>query len=1000
MKRRTQSFAWAATLVIASVMAIAIPAMPQSCTPPILTGTYSGDDGGMYYVQQSGSILWWAGLSSDSGLNPDAVWHRGLEFTNVFRGTINCDYTVTGNWADVARGSILQSGTLKLSISYFNGNLRLTVLTETGNFGGTTLTQRTPLDDTKQDGLDLDIIARMDAVVKNKAGGQGTLEDNLKTYRDQTVVYGRVVNEHVDNGNRQDSLPHIAFGPPNLYTPGTPATPFTPAVNPSPIYFDFSQPARDFKTFACYDQNDGNGDGDIDIGLSLDTDRLEDYFWSTGWGDHATGPTVFSLKFGYTGDQNQLNYGAFIHPEGIMYGKVGQCDSPSDSTFTSLLPGWADLNGNSILINGRPINGQSAGNNCNSFIEPCPFLGGATSYSYLVSPIGLELKDLLVSQYGGGSVGNVEPDGSLTDSAGTYVRITGALVVDCGHGATSPCFDDTSDPDDVYPNQNQEIHPIYSIDVINSPFRPEDYNVAARSNLTGAWGGTDGSTYYVRQIGNTIWWLGMMRDRQPMQPGTAFPIIGYNQLQNAPDASCASTQCWIFANVFKGTISNNSDGSATIQGDWAGVPQSTSQGSTGSAGVTFYVNANHKAITPITTGIFPNELAKMYEPEDTTPPESALTIANPQYSSDAVHNFVNSTTEFTASGTDSGSGMQNLWYRFFPSGSAAPAYTPAVGSSTMFALTGSDGLYELDTYATDNAGNDENPHSESVYLDNTPPVTSFVAPIPAPYGHSDSITLNYSLSDGAGSGVNVSSITPKMDGQSSAQFGTGLGSGQIISLESLSLGAHTFSVDSTDNLSNAGTNSATFTIAVTFASLQGDINNLASAGCIANLGQSLIAKFSAAQGAYGRGQMQTAINILWAALYEVQAQAGKHIATVCKDPTGRSFNPVNLLTGDIQYMQGTLAAQLKADPIVGSVASSGNLPVSGATVNLLSGKALIGQTTTDSVGFYYFADVSSLGQSGNYAITVMLPKGFKNSTPAAQTFTWTGNMVVSGFLLN
>ena len=53
-----------------------------------LTGTYKADDGGVYYMEQSGSTLWWAGLSLDRQLPADYVWHRGLEFTNVFRGTI------------------------------------------------------------------------------------------------------------------------------------------------------------------------------------------------------------------------------------------------------------------------------------------------------------------------------------------------------------------------------------------------------------------------------------------------------------------------------------------------------------------------------------------------------------------------------------------------------------------------------------------------------------------------------------------------------------------------------------------------------------------------------------------------------------------------------------------------------------------------------------------------------------------------------------------------
>ena len=63
---------------------------------PDLTGTYSGDDGGLYYMQQSGSRLWWAGLSIDPKKALETQWHRGLDFTHVFSGTIFCDGHIDG----------------------------------------------------------------------------------------------------------------------------------------------------------------------------------------------------------------------------------------------------------------------------------------------------------------------------------------------------------------------------------------------------------------------------------------------------------------------------------------------------------------------------------------------------------------------------------------------------------------------------------------------------------------------------------------------------------------------------------------------------------------------------------------------------------------------------------------------------------------------------------------------------------------------------------------
>jgi hypothetical protein len=260
----------------------------------------------------------------------------------------------------------------------------------------------------------------------------------------------------------------------------------------------------------------------------------------------------------------------------------------------------------------------------------------------------------------------------------------------------------------------------------------------------------------------------------------------------------------------------------------------------------------------------------------------------------------------------------------------------------VFNLAGADGWYEADTYATDNAGNDSASNSAVAYFDNTAPVAAITQPAATQYGHGDTLTLNYTVSDGTGSGVN--SFAPKMDGATAQQFGASLDSGQTLSLYSMQVGPHTFSVDSVDNVNNAGTNSVTFTITVTFASLGKDVINLQALGCIDNIGQSLTAKISAAQNLYGKGQIQTAINTLAAAIYEVQAQAGKHILNTCHDPSGRLFNPVQLLLGDLQYMQTTLASQLSADPVMGTVTSSSNAPISGATVNLMTSVKTIAAT--------------------------------------------------------
>ena len=758
-KLRLELKAWTITALLANGL------MCVSCNRN-LTGTYMADDGGIYYLQQSGSTLWWTGLSLDRELPADYVWHRGLYFTNVFRGTINSDNTIVGEWSDVSRGLTLNSGTLTVKIDNSRGVTKLTKLTATGAFGATTWTRTDPLDDTKFNGSTLDIISRFDAVHKNDGS---TIHDNLKPYRDATALYGRLVSRHLDYlaenpYHVEAEFPHVNYG--KDFSPPIPNG--VPNDDCPGTYLDFGQGDRDFTTFARSNE-DGKGclDADLDIRLKIDLDKLEPDFYTTGWGDRNQGPKVFSLKLNDATTRQKLHYApneAYMGAELLMFGKAGTGDSLQDGSFgfASLLPGWADLFSTSVLVNGRPINGKLPSpqptDTCD-FIQPCPRF----------DPLGIQI-------------------GNLALVEGVYLRITGPLVLDCGHEFGHDCFDekpdkspdcaitDPGDSDCVSSHQNQEIHPIYSIDIINFPFRPEDILKDARKNLTGTWGGSDGSTYYVRQIGNTIWWLGQMRDRQPMQRGTNFPIIGALQLKAAFDADdppCPSQQCWAFATVFKGTITE-SPIQVVIEGDWAGVPQSTSAGSFGGH-MKFFV-FNHKIIVGATPSIFPVTIEKMYEPEDTTPP--VITI-------------------------------------------------------------------------------------------NQPAATQYL--------HNATFTLNYSVTDGAGSGVQ--SFTPLMDnailvGNHSLQ------SGQAIKLlAEMNLGQHTFTVNATDNAGNEDSSSVTFTILVTPDSIKDDVNQFVATGAIRSRGlaNSLLAKLNTASNARATGDCATANNDCQAFIKELQTQIGRGV---------------------------------------------------------------------------------------------------------------------------
>lgn len=923
--RRRRAVLTGLTILAAIVLSVlAGPICAWAQTPSNLTGTYISDDGGIYYMEQSGTVLWWAGMSLDPFVGrPDEVWHRGLGFSNVFRGTVAGDGTINGQWVEVSRGGSLNSGTLTLAVVTTDTGWVLSKTAATGRFPATVWEANGALDDTVFDGAPLDIVSRFNVVQKNNADNASLGDDNLKAYRDQTVLYGRLMASSWNGQFCGFVINDVVSCPPDFGVSNqVPAIEYGPNTA-IPNYYDFSQLNRDFNSFACYSERDG----DIDTNLKVDLDKLESDFYTTGWGNRSTGPTVYAIKFNSADAHQKLNLAAneaFTHIEAIMYGKAGTCSSPPEFGpygNGSLLPGWADLFSASVLVNGRPINGQVFGDNCN-FVQPCPYLNGADSSDYATSAAGIRFKNLLLGASGDGKIesfdGCLESDGCVRPGVGTYVRVTGALVLDCGHFSLSltnfghTCSDDTDVPGQTGDNQNQEIHPIYSIDVINYPFRPEDSIVAARPNLTGAWGGSDGSTYYIRQIANTIWWLGLPRDRQPMQPGgdaDAYPPVQSLQLAaalsagTAPvdfDANCgpgnaifgvllgAPYPCWAFANVYTGTITQQQDGSAIIQGNWAGVPQSTGPGNAGTS-QTFTVDAMRKTIQPVSSlrTIFPATLQKMYEPEDTAPPTSALNTSGPQYLA-----FVSSATNFTDTATDEDSGVQNLWYRSYPDGTPPPAYTPVIGSTTSFTLAGADGIYDVGLYATDNAGNDEPAHLYHLYLDNTPPQITISQPAATQYPHSGTLTLAYTVTDQASG---VQSFAPQMDGAATLSDGTGLASGQSINLlTELPLGTHTFSVNGVDNVGNAGSQSVSFSIVVTPDSIKGDVQQFLQTGAIksSGLANSFLAKLNSAAAAGARGDCSSAADIYGAFINEVLAQSGKGVTAA----------PAAIMIADAQYL--------------------------------------------------------------------------------------------------
>jgi len=234
--------------------------------------------------------------------------------------------------------------------------------------------------------------------------------------------------------------------------------------------------------------------------------------------------------------------------------------------------------------------------------------------------------------------------------------------------------------------------------------------------------------------------------------------------------------------------------------------------------------------------------------------------------------------------------------------------------------------------------------------------------------------------------------------------GSSIGSQLNVSLgPSVLPGPYAFDVNGTSATRSHSTPVALTVVATPEAVIE-VIETLLEAGCIDSAGVSnaFTTKLAHAQAAIAAGDTQTAINILSALLHQLQAQAGKHIASSCSY-NGQAFDPAAALIAHVQALLAGLGAANQANPVMGNAASSGNLEISGATVSLLtSSKMVVAKVQTDATGFYFFPKTRLLLGGANYTVKVTgVPKPYRKSTPASQTFQWRGaSITLEAFVLN
>ena len=126
------------------VLAVACAPVPFPFDPGAinLTGAWAGDDGGVYYLRQVGSVVWWNGMSEREGSPMDL----GRVWNNVGRGVID-GLRIDVEWSDVPRSEFMSNGTLILNIQDDGtGNTEIVTLSQTGDFGNELFTPCLPVE--------------------------------------------------------------------------------------------------------------------------------------------------------------------------------------------------------------------------------------------------------------------------------------------------------------------------------------------------------------------------------------------------------------------------------------------------------------------------------------------------------------------------------------------------------------------------------------------------------------------------------------------------------------------------------------------------------------------------------------------------------------------------------------------------------------------------------------------------------------------------------------
>jgi hypothetical protein len=170
--------------------------------------------------------------------------------------------------------------------------------------------------------------------------------------------------------------------------------------------------------------------------------------------------------------------------------------------------------------------------------------------------------------------------------------------------------------------------------------------------------------------------------------------------------------------------------------------------------------------------------------------------------------YVASATPIMLTGNEPGGTVSSLSYRMYPQHGTPPPFTSVTGSAASIHLTGADGVYELDYYATDaqGYGGAADAHHLTLTLDNTPPLAAIA--IGQPRVTQDGVTyvtegtpLTLAADDGGGSGVASLAYRFYPVGATPPAYTTTSGATATFTLSGPN-GAYEVDYDATDQLGN------------------------------------------------------------------------------------------------------------------------------------------------------------------------------------------------------